>query len=110
QVPAIAEKMKVILAAEESAGLQTLRTLARSNHQLVAVLAAPPKIGSSSASVWSVARSLGFETLPAYLVKDPKLAHRLRSDQIDVLLNVHSRYIIHAAVLAAPRLGSFNLH
>jgi methionyl-tRNA formyltransferase len=29
---------------------------------------------------------------------------------VDILLNVHSLYIVHRDVLAAPRLGAFNLH
>jgi methionyl-tRNA formyltransferase len=102
--------MNVILAAEESAGLQMLRALAASSHRLVAVLAAPPKPGFAGASAWNVARNLGFETWPAELVKDPALAERLRSAQVDIFLNVHSLYVINREVLAAPRLGAFNLH
>ncbi|MGA8492256.1 MAG: formyltransferase family protein [Terriglobales bacterium] len=103
-------QMNVVLAAEESAGLQMLRALAASSHRLVAVLAAPPKAGFAGASAWNVARNLGFETWPAELVKDPELAGRLRSAQVDILLNVHSLYVINREVLAAPRLGAYNLH
>jgi UDP-4-amino-4-deoxy-L-arabinose formyltransferase/UDP-glucuronic acid dehydrogenase (UDP-4-keto-hexauronic acid decarboxylating) len=48
--------------------------------------------------------------LPAKRVKDPALADEIRAQQVDVLLNVHSLYIINRDVLVAPRLGSFNLH
>jgi methionyl-tRNA formyltransferase len=92
--------MNVALAGGESAGLQLLHALARSNHHLVAVLASPPKPGSSAVSVWNAAKSLGFEPWPAKWVKDPEFGERLRSLQVDILLNV----------LAAPRLGAFNLH
>ena len=34
----------------------------------------------------------------------------MRSEEIDLLLNVHSLYVIHADLVAAPRTGSFNLH
>jgi len=102
--------MNVVLAAEESAGLQILRTLAGSKHRLVAVLAAPPKAGVPGVSVWNVARDLGCATWPAELVKDPSLGERLRSQQVDILLNVHSLYVIDKDVLAAPKLGCFNLH
>ena len=102
--------MNVVLAAEEIAGLQVLRALARSNHRLLAVLAAPPKPGFAGASVWKVARDLGFETWPAELVKDPSLGQRLRLEGVDILLNVHSLYIIDNQVLAAPILGAYNLH
>jgi UDP-4-amino-4-deoxy-L-arabinose formyltransferase/UDP-glucuronic acid dehydrogenase (UDP-4-keto-hexauronic acid decarboxylating) len=43
-------------------------------------------------------------------VSSPELAERLRSADVDVLVNVHSLYLIHPAVLAAPSIGSFNLH
>ena len=102
--------MNVVLAAEESAGLQMLRALASSNHRVVAVLATPPKPGAAAVSVWNVAKDLAFETWPASSVKDPHLGERLRVESVDILLNVHSLYIIHEKVLAAPRLGAFNLH
>ncbi len=101
--------MNVVLVAEESAGLQMLRALSRSSHRLVAVLASP-KPGFAGAGVWKVARDLGFETWPAELVKESSLGDRLRAERVDILLNVHSLYIIHEEVLAAPLLGAYNLH
>jgi methionyl-tRNA formyltransferase len=77
---------------------------------LVAVLASPPKAGAAGVSVWNVARDLGCQTWPAELVKDPGLGERLRSQRVDILLNVHSLYVIAKDVLAAPKLGCFNLH
>jgi len=53
---------------------------------------------------------MGFETWPAKLVKDPALAEQIRSRQVDILLNVHSLYIIDKEVVSAPRYGAFNLH
>ncbi len=102
--------MNILLVAEESAGLQVLRTLARSTHRLVAVMAAPPKQGNSAASVWTLARAMGFETWPAKMVKDPAIAEQIRSRQVDILLNVHSLYIICKDILSAPVYGAFNLH
>jgi len=102
--------MNVVLAAEESAGLQMLRTLANSDHHLVAVLAQEPKSGVAGGSVWNVARELGCQMWPAQLVRDPALADRLRSAKVDILLNIHSLYILNDEVLKAPTLGAFNLH
>jgi methionyl-tRNA formyltransferase len=102
--------MNVVLAAEESAGLQMLRSLAHSHHRLVAVLAEPPKAGAAGGSVWNAAKELGCETWPARSVHDPELAERLRSEHVDILLNVHSLYILNNEVLKAPKLGAFNLH
>ena len=44
------------------------------------------------------------------MVKDPALAESLRSEPVDLLLNVHSLYIVHQNVLAVPRSGAYNLH
>jgi methionyl-tRNA formyltransferase len=102
--------MNLVLAAEESAGLQILRALSRTRHRLVAVLASRPKPDGSGGAVWNAANSLGLEVRPAHLVRDPAFAGRLRAEHVDLLLNVHSLYVINAEVLAAPRFGAFNLH
>jgi methionyl-tRNA formyltransferase len=102
--------MNVVLAAEESAGLQILRALATRKDHVVAVLTTPPKSNSTRVSLWNAAQELGFETLPAEQVKSSTLAERLRSQGVDIFLNVHSLYIIHQEVLRAPKLGAFNLH
>jgi methionyl-tRNA formyltransferase len=102
--------MNVVLAGEELAGLQALRALGRSSHQVVAVLASPPKSEAAGSNVWNIAQNMGFETWTAKQVKDATLANRLRLKQVDILLNVHSLYIIHKDVLDAPRFGCFNLH
>ncbi len=101
--------MNIVLAAEESAGLQMLRSLAASKHRLVGVFAAPPK-DSAAASVWNVANRLGLQTRPASQLKDASLGEWLRSEQVDVFLNIHSLYLVHPQVLTAARLGAFNLH
>jgi methionyl-tRNA formyltransferase len=102
--------MNIVLAAEESAGLQMLRSLMNSNHHLALVLAEAPKAGAPRGSVWNAARELGCETWPAHLAQDPDFGKRLRSAQVDILLNVHSLYIFNREVLEAPILGAFNLH
>jgi len=38
------------------------------------------------------------------------LADRIRSEQVEIILNVHSLHIIHEEVLAAARWGAYNLH
>jgi methionyl-tRNA formyltransferase len=101
--------MNVLLVAEESAGIQVLRMVAQSDHRLVAVLTEPPTRGGG-ATVASVAESLGVPILPSTSVRDPSFAEWMRVDEIDLLLNVHSLYVIHPDIVAAPRIGSFNLH
>src|SRR5580692_7331177 len=65
---------------------------------------------TSSARSSDVGNSAHREREPVERVKDPELAESLRSAQVDLLLNVHSLYIIHQGVLAVPRLGAYNLH
>jgi len=102
--------MNVVLAAEESAGLQMLRALAQRKDRVVAVFTTPPEPNSARVSLWNAARDLGFETLPAEQVRNSSLAQWLRAEDVDIFLNVHSLHVIHEAVLTAPKLGAFNLH
>jgi UDP-4-amino-4-deoxy-L-arabinose formyltransferase/UDP-glucuronic acid dehydrogenase (UDP-4-keto-hexauronic acid decarboxylating) len=103
--------MRIALAGEESAGLQTLRLVADSAHEACVVLTASSAGDRARGlTVAAVADELGVDTLPGPAVRDPSLADVLRDKGVDVLLNVHSLYIVHPAVLAAPRFGCFNLH
>lgn len=101
--------MNVLLVAEESAGIQVLRMLGRSGHRVVAVMTAPPVRGGG-ASVSSVAEGLGVNVLPSAEVLKAGPARWMVDEEIDLLLNVHSLHVIHRDVVAAPRIGSFNLH
>lgn len=102
--------MNVLLVGEESAGIQTLKALARSGHRIVAVMASPTKRSLSSSTLWQVAEQMGQTTWPASLVKDPAFAKQVRDANVDMILNVHSLFVMHGEVVEAPRLGSFNLH
>ncbi len=104
------QPLRILLAAEEAAGLQALKAVDQSEHELVGVLTSNTHGDSRGATVDGVARNLGYPVWSARDVKDPALAERMRSLQVDVLLNVHSLYLIHADVVTAPRIGSFNLH
>jgi UDP-4-amino-4-deoxy-L-arabinose formyltransferase/UDP-glucuronic acid dehydrogenase (UDP-4-keto-hexauronic acid decarboxylating) len=99
----------VLLAAEESAGVRILKLLSTSAHQVVAVLTTPDEPGRG-AGVEGVARGLDLEVVPAERVRDPSLADTIREWEVDLLLNVHSLFVVHGDVVAAPRIGSFNLH
>ncbi|NOT64260.1 MAG: hypothetical protein HOP19_28930 [Acidobacteria bacterium] len=110
ELPVSVKPLNVLLVGEESAVAQTLKRLAASQHRIVGVLASPDKAANAGASVWQLAQQLGYRTWTARTVKDPAFAEVMRDEQVDVLLNVHSLYIVAPAVVAAPRLGSFNLH
>lgn len=98
------QALRVLLVAEESAGVSTLHQLAETETAIVAVMAA------GDGAVAPQAERMGLEVWPAELVKDSSLASRVRELEVDVLLNVHSLHIIDQEVLRAPRIGCFNLH
>jgi UDP-4-amino-4-deoxy-L-arabinose formyltransferase/UDP-glucuronic acid dehydrogenase (UDP-4-keto-hexauronic acid decarboxylating) len=95
--------------AEESAGIQVLRALAAGPHTVVAAMTAPPTRGGGT-TVAVVADQLGVSVLPSERVREPQTADWIQGQEVDLLLNVHSLYLIDGDVVAAPRIGSFNLH
>ncbi|MCC5942120.1 MAG: hypothetical protein JJU37_11325 [Balneolaceae bacterium] len=101
--------MNILLAAEESAGLQTLKFLSAGNHNLVAVLTdiASTRNGSPVAAI---AKKLGYKIMPARLVKEPDFADWITENEIDLLLNVHSLFVICKEVIESLKLGAYNLH
>jgi UDP-4-amino-4-deoxy-L-arabinose formyltransferase/UDP-glucuronic acid dehydrogenase (UDP-4-keto-hexauronic acid decarboxylating) len=99
----------VLLVAEEAAGIQVLRRLAGSGHEIAGVLTAPQTRGGG-ATVAGVAAGLGLQVEASERVRDSALAGWIRDRGVDLLLNVHSLFVVHADVVAAPRIGSFNLH
>jgi amino acid adenylation domain-containing protein len=102
--------MNILLIGEDAAGMQTLQALRRSNHRIVAVMACPSRQNRAGASLWNLAGRMGFPTWQAQLVKDPDFAEQIRKEEVDLILNVHSLFLIHKKILTAPRLGSYNLH
>ena len=99
-----------MLSAEEAAGLKAFHAVAKSGHDLLAVLTSPAPDARRGSSVGEVAKKLGYEIWPASRLKEPALGATLRSLRVDLLINVHSLFILHGDVVAAPRIGSFNLH
>lgn len=85
-----------------------LRLALEKGHEIAAVLTRPDESRGSMA--WQLARESGLEIRDPSLVRDPGFAEQITGEGIDLLLNVHSLYIADPAVIAAPRIGSFNLH
>jgi methionyl-tRNA formyltransferase len=102
------QSLRVLLVAEEAAGVQTVRLLAHSPHQVVAVISGGG--GSEGATVAGVASRLGYRLWPAQQVKEKGFAETVRREGVDLLLNVHALYVLPTDLVAAPRIGSFNLH
>ncbi|MCU1239288.1 MAG: luciferase-like monooxygenase family [Candidatus Acidoferrum typicum] len=102
--------MNILLVGEESVGIRTLRLLAGSRHKVVGVLASQKPRFGGPATLWKTARELGYRTWAPENVRQPAFARQVREDEVDLLLNIHSLYLIHTDVLRAPKIGSFNLH
>ena len=99
---------RVLLIGEEAAGIQAFKVLSASQHELVGVLASSED--SASATLWSVANKAGAACWDAKLVRDPAFADEVRALDVDVILNVHSLYLIRDEILDAAPLGGFNMH
>jgi methionyl-tRNA formyltransferase len=102
--------VNILLVGEESAGIQTLKALTDSGHRIVAVMASQLKNNSGLANLWETSERLGYQTWPSKLVKDPRFADEVRAAKVDVILNIHSLFIINKEVVNAPRIGCFNMH
>lgn len=87
-----------------------LATLARSEHEVVAVLTQEPRVAGGPTSLARMAERIGLPVLPAERVREPGFASEMRDRSVDLLLNVHSLHIVADEVLEAPTIGSFNLH
>jgi UDP-4-amino-4-deoxy-L-arabinose formyltransferase/UDP-glucuronic acid dehydrogenase (UDP-4-keto-hexauronic acid decarboxylating) len=106
----MARPLRVLLAGEEAAGAQTLRLLHETGQQVVGVLTGSKGAERSSGPLSSLAEQWGYRLWPARRVRAAAFADEVRAAGVELLLNVHSLYVMHAAVVAAPRIGSFNVH
>src|SRR5260370_25793368 len=102
--------MNILLVGEESAGIRALRLVAESRDRVVGVLVSPKPRYGGPATLWKTAQELGYRTRAAESVKHPAFGRQVQEDHVDLLLNVHSLYVIDNEVLRAPKIGSFNLH
>lgn len=98
--------LRVLLIAEESAGVRTMKALLADDCEIAGVIADPEAAG---ASVWHAA---GEASLPRWPAPDMAQAVAAIGDAggIDLLFNVHSLRLLPPDVLALPRIGGFNLH
>jgi UDP-4-amino-4-deoxy-L-arabinose formyltransferase/UDP-glucuronic acid dehydrogenase (UDP-4-keto-hexauronic acid decarboxylating) len=101
---------RVLLIGEEAAGARALWALAQSNCEIAAVMTSIADGSQGTTPLAAAAKELGCIIWPARLVKDPGFAHKVRSADVDIILNVHSLYVIPAPVLQTARIGAFNLH
>lgn len=100
--------LRVVVVAEESAGVQALDALraAPESPEIVAVVTATKPAATGKPLVAAAAARQGLDVLPASKLR----ADLIRDLDADLLVNVHSLLVLGADVVRAPRVGSFNLH
>lgn len=106
----MAHPLRVLLAGEEAAAAQTLRLLRETGQHVVGVLTGGAGAKRSVGPLSLLAEQWGYPIWPARRVRDAAFADEVRAERVDLLLNVHSLYLVHKEVVAAPRIGSFNVH
>jgi methionyl-tRNA formyltransferase len=103
-------RLRILLIADDAAGVETLRMLAGTVHEVVAIVTRGVESAAVGATVAGVASRLGYPLWPARTTLDPNFADLIRQQRVDLLLNVHAGYTLQPDVLTAPTIGSFNLH
>jgi methionyl-tRNA formyltransferase len=102
--------IRVLLVAEEAAGLQAFRLVKRVGHTLVGVVTASVHEDRRGATVARLAHAAGVPVQNPAVAREAHFASWIRKNDVGILLNVHSLVVLPAAVVAAPTIGSFNLH
>lgn len=87
-----------------------LRLLSETPHVVVAVATTLDVDGAEGATVMNLARRLGLPLIDSSVVREGAFGDSIRSQGVDLLLNVNSLHVAVAETVAAPRIGSFNLH
>jgi methionyl-tRNA formyltransferase len=110
-MPAV-RPLRVVMVAEESAGAQALDALlaAPQSPEIVAVVTATEPEGKRRPLVAAAATRHGLDLLPASTLRSRSFAEMIRDLGIDLLINVHSLFVLDSDVVGAPRVGSFNFH
>jgi methionyl-tRNA formyltransferase len=104
--------LRVFVVAEESAGAHALDALlaASESLEIVAVVTATEPEGKRRPLVAAAATRHGLDVIPASTLGSGSFAETIRDLGVDLLINVHSLFVLDSDVVNAPRIGSFNLH
>jgi methionyl-tRNA formyltransferase len=108
----VVEPLRVLLVAAEAAGAHVLRVIEGAGFSVAGLLMSSGEGGERplGKGVTATANRLGCPIWPARAVRDPAFADTVRAARVDLLVNVHSLYVIRGEILDAPRIGSFNMH
>jgi methionyl-tRNA formyltransferase len=77
---------------------------------MAAIFTTTEREGMRRSLVAAAAARLGLDVRPAAELRSAAFADSLRDLDTDLLLNVHSLFVLGADAIGAPRIGSFNLH
>jgi methionyl-tRNA formyltransferase len=104
--------LRVIVVAEESAGAQALEALlaAPESPEIVAVVTATEPEGRRRPLVAAAATRHGLDVVPTSTLRSGSFGETVRDLGVDLLINVHSLFVLGSDIVRAPRIGSFNLH
>jgi methionyl-tRNA formyltransferase len=104
--------LRVLLIAEESAGVQALEALRKApeSPEIVAVVTNTETAGSRRPLVAAAAARLDVDVRPARELRHASFAAWVGHQEIDLLVNVHSLSVLDPGLVTAPAIGSFNLH
>jgi methionyl-tRNA formyltransferase len=103
---------RVVVVAEESAGAKALDALlaAPGSAEVVAVVTATEPEGRRRPLVAAAAARHSLDVLPSSTLEDGSFAETISRLDVDLLVNVHSLFVLGSDIVRAPRIGSFNLH
>jgi methionyl-tRNA formyltransferase len=107
--------MRIAFLGTPDFAVPALAELATSGHEIAAVYAQPPAPRGRGqevrpSPVQAFAQSLGLEVRTPASMRDPEAIAAFQALDLDAAVVVAYGQILPAAVLDAPRLGSFNLH
>jgi methionyl-tRNA formyltransferase len=106
----VSRRLRLLLILEGPAGVESLRMLAGTPHEIVAVQTHASDHAAAAATVAAVAARLGYRLWPAARVRESGFADLVKRERVDLIINVHGVHVIPPEVVTAPRIGSFNLH
>jgi methionyl-tRNA formyltransferase len=107
--------MRIAFLGTPDFAVPALAELAAAGHEIVAVYAQPPAPRGRGqevrpSPVQAFAQILGLHVRTPASMRDPEAIADFQALNLDAAVVVAYGQILPAAVLAAPRLGSFNLH
>jgi methionyl-tRNA formyltransferase len=107
--------MRIAFLGTPDFAVPALAELAAAGHEIAAVYAQPPAPRGRGqvvkpSPVQAFAETLGFEVRTPPSMRDPQAIAAFQALDLDAAVVVAYGQILPAAVLDAPRLGSFNLH